>query len=382
MQQQRRKKRGYVLWVGAAVAAVALSLGGVLWWSQDERDPADGRPGPSSAAQPPARIACAKNGQLPGSGSTAQQNAMKRWIAEYQRACPGVQVAYNPMGSGAGVAQFLRAATAFGGSDGALKPDEVELSKKVCPGGRAIDLPLVGGPIAIGYYLEGVDDLVLDAPTLARIFNSEITKWDDPAIRKLNPHAKLPSLTIRPMHRADSSGTTENLNAYLSEAAPGQWPHPVRKTWQGKGGESADGSDGVASQVNAAHGAIGYFELSFAVDNRMPTVRIDTGATEPVAPSPTTASAGIAAAHVAGRGRDMSLDFDYGTDAEGAYPLVLVTYELVCDKGNQAETLPALKSFLTYAASEDGQRILPGIHYAPLPDKVATRVREVIGTLS
>lgn len=273
---------------------------------------------------------------------------MEHWIKEYQRACPGAQVAYNPVGSGAGVNQFLREAKAFGGTDGALKPDEVERSRDICRGGRGIDLPMLGGPIAIGYNLSGVDDLVLDAPTLARIFDSEIKEWDDPAIRELNPGTDLPDLPIQAVHRSDDSGTTQNFMAYLSGAAPEQWPYEGSKTWQGKGGHSADGSDNVASEVSSDHGAIGYFELSFATSLDIPTVEVDTGAPEPVAPSPKTASAGIATAQVVGKGKDLSLELDYSTTKSGAYPIVLVTYEVVCDKGNPAATLAVLKSFLTY----------------------------------
>ncbi|MER5182604.1 phosphate ABC transporter substrate-binding protein PstS [Streptomyces sp. NPDC002896] len=341
----------------------------------------DGRPSATPAAV--ADIACAKKGKVPGSGSTAQQNAMKYWIKQYQRACPGVQIAYNPIGSGAGVAQFLRGATAFGGSDSALKPEDVELSSKdVCPGGRAIDLPMVGGPIAIGYNLVGVDDLVLDAPTLAKIFDAQITTWNDPAIRKLNPDTKLPSIRIHPVHRSDDSGTTQNFQAYLSGAAQEVWQYPAEKTWHGRLGESAEGSSEVASVVNSTEGAIGYFELSFSAALKIDTVSIDTGAPEPVAPSPKTASAGIATAEVAGKGKDMTLKFDYATHKEGAYPIVLISYEIVCDTGNQAATLPALKSFLTYTASEEGQKPLAKIHYAPLPDSVAAEVRKVVRTLS
>ncbi|MBT2511760.1 phosphate ABC transporter substrate-binding protein PstS [Streptomyces sp. ISL-98] len=339
---------------------------------------------PDGAPVEPAavRIDCASKGKLPGSGSTAQQNAMKYWIEQYQRVCKGVEIKYNPLGSGAGVAQFLRGATNFGGTDGALDPTEVESSKGVCPGGRAIDLPMVGGPIAIGYNLPGVDSLTLDAVTLAKIFDARITSWDHPDIQRLNPDVKLPSLAVRAVHRSDGSGTTQNLNAYLAGAAGGEWPHPVEKSWQGKGGESASGSTGVASQVQSQEGSIGYFELSFAATLKISTVKIDTGAARPVGPSPETASAGMAEARIAGKGKDLTLEFDYRTSEEGAYPIVLVTYEIVCDTGNQVDTLPVLKSFLTYTASEEGQEILPSIHYAPLPESVADQVRQVIRTLS
>jgi phosphate transport system substrate-binding protein len=338
---------------------------------------------PSATPAAVADIDCAKKGKVPGSGSTAQQNAMKYWIGQYQRACPGVRIAYNPVGSGAGVAQFLRAATAFGGSDSPLKSEDVELSSEnACPGGRAIDLPMLGGPIAIGYNLRGVESLVLDAPTLARIFDARITAWNDPAIQRLNPDAELPDTPIRPVHRSDDSGTTQNFQSYLSGAAPEVWQYPAEKAWQGRLGESADGSSGVASVVDSNDGAIGYFELSFSVALKIDTVSIDTGAAEPVAPSPATASAGIAAAEIAGDGKDLRLNFDYATRDEGAYPIVLISYEIVCDRGNRSATLPALKSFLTYTASEEGQKSLAEIHYAPLPDSVAADVRQVVRTLS
>ncbi|MFF3322342.1 phosphate ABC transporter substrate-binding protein PstS [Streptomyces sp. NPDC002889] len=328
------------------------------------------------------RIECAQNGQLAASGSSAQQNAMQHWMHEYQSACPGVQIRYVPIGSGGGVAQFLRGATVLGGTDSALKPDEIEISRDVCPGSSAINLPMVGGPIAIGYNLSGVKDLVLDAPALARIFASEITVWNDEEIKRLNPGLQLPATPISAVHRSDESGTTQNLNAYLAGAARDEWPYPKEKAWQAEGGHSAAGSDGVASEVSSTDGAIGYFELSFAQRGNIPTVRLDTGAPEPVAASAETASAGIAAAEVVGRGKDMTLKFDYGTRAPGAYPIVLVTYEVVCAKGNQADVLPVLKSFLTYTASEEGQKGLSRIHYAPLPDGVAAQVREVVSTLS
>ncbi|MFI2369151.1 phosphate ABC transporter substrate-binding protein PstS [Streptomyces sp. NPDC018833] len=363
--------------LGAAVAALA-AIASLSACGADATGDTD-----RAADKAPSTIVCARKGQLAASGSTAQQNAMKHWMREYQQACPGVQIRYVAIGSGGGVAQFLRGATVLAGTDSALKPDEVEASRRSCPGSRAIDLPMVGGPIAIGYNLDGVDDLVLDAPTLAKIFDSEITTWDAPAIRRLNPGAELPSTPISAVHRSDGSGTTQNFNAYLGAAAPEQWPYEAEKAWQAKGGHSAAGSDGVAAHVYGTDGAIGYFELSSAAAEKIATVRLDTGAPEPVAVSAKAASAGIAAAAVGGGGvKDLTVEFDYATRAPGAYPIVQVTYEVMCDKGTPAEVLPALKSFLTYTASEEGQNHLAGIHYAPLPDALAARVRDVVASLS
>ncbi|WP_030613731.1 phosphate ABC transporter substrate-binding protein PstS [Streptomyces sclerotialus] len=329
-----------------------------------------------------ADIDCVGQGKVRGSGSTAQQNAMEHWIDEYQRACRGTRIAYNPLGSGAGVAQFQRRATAFGGTDGVLSDQEIKWSRDTCQGGRAIHLPMVGGPIAIGFNLPGVDHLVLDAPTLAKIFDARITTWDDPAVKKLNPGTELPSLPIRPMHRSDDSGTTQNFQDYLAGAAPGAWPHPVDKSWQGKGGGAGSGSSRIASEVSSSPGTIGYFELSFAASRKITTVSIGTGAGEPVAPTTETASAGIGAAEIVGEGNDKTLAFDYDAPKAGAYPIVLMTYEIVCDKGNQAASLPALKSFLSYTAGAEGQKHLAALHYAPLPAAVAKEVRRAVRTLS
>ncbi len=380
--KHRRKNRAYRLPVGAATAAAAIAVGGTLWIWPGGPGTSDDNSRTTQAVAPDPRIDCARKGQVPGSGSTAQQNAMTYWINQYQRACPGVQIAYNPRGSTGGVTEFMLGTTAFSGTDDALKPEDIAHSRSICRGGHAIDLPIVGGPIAIGYHLVGVDDLVLDARTLAKIFNSEIKKWNDPAIRKLNPGAELPDLAIQPVHRSDGSGTTQNFTAYLAATAPHQWRHPVSEMWPGRGGHSAAGSANVTRVVAGIPGAIGYVELSFAAKDKIPTVRIDTGAPEPVAPSPQTASAGIATARVVGKGNDLALELDYAIRNAGAYPIVLITYEIVCDKGNQPETLPALKSFLAYTAGEAGQEILPDINYAPLPSNIATRVREVIPTLS
>ncbi|GAA3505927.1 hypothetical protein GCM10019016_130410 [Streptomyces prasinosporus] len=182
-------------------------------------------------------------------------------------------------------------------------------------------------------------------PTLAKIFDSKITNWNDEAIAKLNPEAKLPDLKIQAFHRSDESGTTDNFTTYLQAAAPKDWKYEPSKSWEAKGGQSAQGSSGVAQQVKQTSGAISYMELSYAKDG-MSTVAIKTEAAEPVGATIENATAAIGAAKVVGTGKDLALELDYTPSAEGAYPIVLVTYEIVCDKGNKAETLPATKSFL------------------------------------
>ncbi|MER5413313.1 phosphate ABC transporter substrate-binding protein PstS [Streptomyces virginiae] len=364
--------------LGALVVSGALVL--TACGSDDNTKTADGSAKPSAAAAGDIKCDDAK-GKLLASGSSAQKNAIELWIKNYMAACSGVEVNYKSSSSGEGIVAFNQGTVGFAGSDSALKPEQVEESKKICTGGQGIDLPMVGGPIALGFNVAGVDKLNLDAATVANIFNDKIKKWDDEAIKKLNPGVTLPSTAIQAFHRSDDSGTTENLTKYLKATAGDAWPYEAAKKWAAPGGQSASGSSSVAAQVKQVDGAIGYFELSFASSQNIKTVDLNTGAAAPVKASGENASKAIAAAKVAGTGSDLALKLDYTTKAEGAYPLVLVTYEVVCDKGNKAETLPTVKSFLNYAASDAGQKVLLENGYAPIPAEINTKVREVINGL-
>ncbi|MEV5346242.1 phosphate ABC transporter substrate-binding protein PstS [Streptomyces achromogenes] len=372
----QRKNRLRALSLGAVAVSSALAL--TACGSDDNGD--GNASGSSSATTSGSSVKCDDaKGQLLADGSSAQKNAIDAWTKVFSPACK-VQINYKGAGSGAGVTSFTQGQIAFAGSDSALKPDEVAASKKVCDGGQGIDLPMVGGPIALGYNVPGVDNLVLDAPTIAKIFDSKIKNWNDEAIKKLNPGAKLPDLKIQAFHRSEDSGTTDNFTKYLLATTPENWKYSGGKAWQAQGGQAASGSAGVAQGVKQNSGAIGYFELSFA--KGIDTVAIATGAKAPVKPSTESATADIAAAKVIGTGKDLALQLDYKTKAEGAYPITLVTYEIVCDKGNKADSLPATKAFLRYIASEDGQKVLAQNDYAPIPAEIIAKVRTTIEGLS
>ncbi|MEV6617429.1 phosphate ABC transporter substrate-binding protein PstS [Streptomyces sp. NPDC051051] len=378
MKLQRMNRRALTLGALAVSGALALTACG----SDDTGSKSSGGGNSSSAAAGASDIKCDDaKGQLLADGSSAQKNAIDAWVKNFTQACNGVQVNYKGSGSGAGITAFTQGTVAFAGSDSALKPEEVTASKEVCTGGQGIDLPMVAGPIAVAYNLSGVENLVLDAPTLAKIFDGKIKNWNDAAIAKLNPGAKLPDLQIQPYHRSDESGTTDNFTKYLIAAAPNDWKYEGGKAWQAKGGQSASGSSGVAQGVKQTNGAIGYMELSYAKDG-LGTVALNTGAAAPVKASSEGATKAVAAAKVVGTGNDLALKIDYTSKAEGAYPITLVTYEIVCDKGNKAATLPATKAFLRYLASEQGQGILSGIDYAPIPDSIITKVRTTVEGLS
>ncbi|WP_345647053.1 phosphate ABC transporter substrate-binding protein PstS [Streptomyces siamensis] len=374
----QRKNRLRALSLGAVAVSGALAL--TACGSDDTGK--DNGGGSSSAASNNSAIKCdGAKGQLQASGSSAQKNAIDAWVKAYTAACKDVQINYNPTGSGAGVTAFTQGQTAFAGSDSPLKPEEATAAKKACGGNAAVDLPMVGGPIAIGYNLPGVDNLVLDASTIAKIFDGKITKWNDSAIAKLNPDAKLPSTKIQAFHRSDESGTTDNFTKYLKAVAPSDWKYSGGKAWQAKGGQSAQGSSGLAQQVKQTAGAISYFELSYAAEG-ISTVDLKTEAATPVKATVENATKAISTAKVAGVGNDLALELNYKPTAEGAYPLTLVTYEIVCEKGNKADTLAATKSFLTYIASEDGQKLLTDAQYAPIPAEIITKVRSTVSNLS
>ncbi|MFC6063637.1 phosphate ABC transporter substrate-binding protein PstS [Streptomyces ochraceiscleroticus] len=375
-----------------ALATALAALSGVLALASCGSDDSPESGGSSSAtsasasgsgsAAPGGAVKCGKAATLRASGSTAQQNAMRFWIRNYQKACDGTRIQYEGSGSGAGQKDFLAGRTAFAGSDSALQKSQRDGAKACADGGRAVHLPMLGGPIALAYNLPGVKKLVLDAPTIARIFDGKITKWNDPAIAKPNPKADLPATAIKAVHRSDDSGTTDNFTSYLHAATPDAWPHPHDQKWPAKGGDSATGSAELAGKVKQTEGAIGYVELAHAIGKTLPTASLDTGAAAPVEPTVVNASKALSGAKIAGSDGDLVLDLDYRPKIAGAYPIGMVTYEIVCDKGNKAKTWPATKSFLLYAAGMQGQQDLSFQGYATLPAKVMDKVRSKINSIS
>ncbi|GLW70475.1 phosphate-binding protein PstS [Kitasatospora phosalacinea] len=377
-----RNGRSKALAIGAVALVSTLSLSACGTDDNTSKTTSGSSTGGSTAAAP-AKIACAdKGGQLLGAGSTAQAPAIDVWKAAYSAACSSATLTYSGGGSGAGVTQFNQGKVAFAGSDSALKATEVDASKAVCTGGQAIDLPMVGGLVSIVFNIEGVDKLVVDGPTLAKIFDSQITKWNDPAIAALNPGVNLPAADIQAIHRSEDSGTTANLTGYLAKAGGGNWKYPAAKSWAGQGGQSANGSAGVAALVKQTKNSISYVELSYAQTNKLNSAAINTGASKPVEATAANAAATLASAKVVGTGADLALDIDYATKAEGNYPITLVTYEIVCDKGNKADTLPVLKSFLNYTVSDAGQQAIGAVGYVPLPAELAGKVKTQIDALA
>jgi phosphate transport system substrate-binding protein len=363
----------------ALTATVALAACG----TDNNNSPSSGGSAGGSASG--SAINCA-TGTLNAQGSTAQANAIATWIKDYNSKCSGATINYQGTGSGAGQQAFIAGQADFAGSDSALKPADQPKANAHCasgtPGGVAIHLPMVVGPIAVVYNVSGVTNLQLKPATIAGIFSGKITTWNDPAIAADNPGASLPSTKITPVHRAESSGTSDNFTNYLSQTAGSAWTFGHDKVWHAPGGDAEQGSDGVSKFISSTDGSIGYDEWSFATLNNLNMAKIFNGNGEWSTLTADSAGKTIAGAQVVGTGNDLQMKIDYTTKTPGAYPIVLVTYEIVCDKGNPAGTLNLLKSFLTYTSSTAGQQVLTTVGSAPLPDSVRTKVATTVSSIS
>lgn len=334
----------------------------------------------SSGASGGSSINCA-SGTLTAQGSTAQANAMAQWVKQYQQACSGATINYQGTGSGAGQAAFISGTADFAGSDSPFPAADQPKADARCKSGPAIHLPMVVGPIAIAYNLTGVTNLQLKPATIAQIFAGKVTKWNDKTIAADNPGVTLPDTAILAIHRSDSSGTTDNFSKYLAAAAKADWTYGHDKVWKAPGGSAQKGNDGVGGAITKTAGAVGYVEWSFAQANNLATAKVYNGAGEYTALSGDAAGKAVAGAAVTGTGDDLKLTLDYNTNTAGAYPVVLVSYEIVCDKGNSADKLSLLKSFLTYTSGSAAQASVTSIGYAPLPDSVRTKVSSVVSNL-
>jgi phosphate transport system substrate-binding protein len=325
-------------------------------------------------------ITCA-SGTLNFGGSTAQTNAVSAWVKAYETRCSGATINYNAEGSGAGVIGFENGLLTFAGSDYPLSASQAPAANAHCKG-TAVDIPMVPGPIGVGFDLPGVTALNLSASVLGDIYNGKIKKWDDAAITSANPGVSLPDLTIQTFHRSDASGTSFNFSNYLHHLAPAAFPAAANKNWPGSGGLGEKGSAAVAAAVKSTAGGIGYFEQSFALQAGIPLARVSNASGRFVTLSIPATQAFLAKATSTGTGNDDKLHFDYADTSSTDYPNLLVTYEIACQSGNPPATLALEKDFLHYIASPAGQGILQANGYFALPADIQARDQAAIASLS
>ncbi len=358
-----------------AVSTLVLSACG-----SDQNAPANANPQLENV-----QVECGSK-ELSAEGSSAQKNAMDVFIRDYNIKCPDGQVAYTKSGSGKGVSSFNAGLIDFGGSDSPLSAEDGEVAKAAerCNGNPAWNIPMVFGPVAMAYNVPGVDNLTLNADTIAKIYQGQITNWNDPAIQALNPDAQLPDMDIVPFFRSEESGTSDNFQKYLSTATNGAWKGEGKQFESGPGvGQGKQGTDQVSQAVKATEGSITYAEWSYPKNLGLDIAKLDSGS-GPVELNSETVGNAIEGAEIEGKGNDLRVNLDsvYGNKSPGVYPLVLNTYEIVCSKGyDDPETAKSVKSFLKVAANANPQQ-LEEAGYVPLPEEFKKKVLNSVNAIS
>lgn len=356
-------------------AIVGLALAGTLALAACGSDNVETDAGGSTDAKKD----CA-TGQVSASGSSAQKTAMNAWTTAYAQKC-GATINYDPTGSGAGVKDFVAGKTAFGGSDSALKPEEQTAADARCKTGKALNLPTVATAVGIAYNVSGVDKVTLTPAALSKIFQGQVTKWNAPEIAASNSGVQLPATSITVIYRSKDSGTTDNFTKFLAAQTPETWKLGTGKAWKGTVGKGAADSAGVVSEAKGTDGAIAYVDAPDAKKNSLKTAAIDTG-NGPVEISDDSVGKAIAGAEQDFDGNNLRLKLNYGLKDAGAYPAVLVTYEITCEKGLPAEQAKLAKSFLTYTASTEGQQAAADAGYSKLPADLLTKVQGAVAAIA
>ena len=311
-----------------------------------------------------------------GAGSTFINPAMSHWIPAFQSSHAGVQINYQSIGSGGGIQQLKKGLVDFGASDAALDDQQLQEMPAL------VQIPESAGPVCVTYNLPELKaPLQLSATTLARIYLGQIKDWRDPEVRKDNPGVNLPNEPIDVAHRSDGSGTTNIFTTYLARVSP-EWEKKVGKgisvSWPvGVGGK---GSEGVTGAVKQTPGAIGYVELSYATENKLPVASIRNQSGEWVAPTAAGATAAIDAFH-----DELAKDVrtpvvDPPASAKDAYPISGLTYLLVPKQGQDQAKEQIVKEFVQYIITE-GQASAESLQYAKLPASLAEQDQKLLNEI-
>jgi phosphate transport system substrate-binding protein len=307
-----------------------------------------------------------------GAGATFPYPIYSKWFDEYAKVDPSVRFNYQSIGSGGGQKQITARTVDFGASDGPMSDENLAKAP-----GKILHIPTVAGADVIAYNLPGDPKLKLDSDTIVNIFLGNITKWNDPKIAALNPGVNLPDLPVIVVHRSDGSGTTYIFVDYLSSISP-VWADSVGKGTSVKWpvGIGGKGNEGVAGQVKQLSGAVGYVELIYAKQNKMPYADVKNAAGNFITPSLDSVTAALATAKIPD-------DFRFSmvsAPGDKAYPISGATWLLVYERQKDAAKGKKLVEFLNWALTK-GEGMASSLDYASLPESVQQRVLERIKTI-
>jgi|ERR1041385_34985 phosphate transport system substrate-binding protein len=329
-------------------------------------------------------VALACNGGGAGSGSVSLQGAgasfpnplYQKWLSEYGKVHANVKIDYQSIGSGGGIKQLKEQTVDFGASDAPMSDADL----KSAPG-EVLHIPTVLGAVVITYNLEGITQPLRFSPeVIADVFLGKIKKWNDPKIVADNPGVTLPDKDITVVHRSDSSGTSAVFTDYLSKVSP-EWKEKVgagtAPSWPiGLGGK---GNEGVTGQVKSTPNTIGYIELAYAVQNKLPVAQVKNSSGSYITPSIDAVTA-AAAASAATMPDDLRVSITNATGAQ-AYPISSYTYILVYKNQKDAGKGKALVDFLWWGI-HDGESFAKELQYAPLPADIVKRAEAKISSVT
>lgn len=313
--------------------------------------------------------------ELTGAGATFPYPFFSKAFYQYSQSNPDVTVNYQSIGSGGGIQQFIAKTVDFGASDVPMNAGELQRA-----GDPVLQIPDTLGGEAICYNLPGIDSgLKFTRELVADIFLGKVTKWNDPAIQKLNPDAKLPDMAIMVVHRSDGSGTTYIFTDFLSTVSS-EWKQKVGTgksvSWPAPSSVGGKGNEGVAGQVRQSEGAIGYVELAYVIENHMTYGQLQNKAGSWVSPSIATIKAAAASKPTVS-----ATDFSI-VDAEGAdsYPISGYSWLMVYQKPADPARGAIVKKVLSWLVT-DGQEVAKSVDYVPLPKNVEDLALKTIGQM-
>jgi phosphate transport system substrate-binding protein len=321
----------------------------------------------TQVAAPPAQVL------INGAGATFPYPIYSKWFNEYHRKSPQIQINYQSIGSGGGIRQVIEGTVDFGATDGPMTDEQLEQAKT-----KILHFPTVLGAVVPAYNVPGVTQEINFTPeALAGIFLGKITKWSDPELKKANAGVNLPDKNIVVIHRSDGSGTTYVWVDYLSKVSP-EWKSKVgvntSVNWPvGLGGK---GNEGVAGLIKQTPNSLGYVELIYAIQNKMPYGKVRNSAGTPV-------KADLASVTAAAAGAGMPADFRVSiTNAAGqdAYPVSSFTWLLIPSKIQDQAKKKVIKEFLQWMLS-DGQNMVEALSYAKLPKEVVAMEQKAIAAI-